>query len=236
MVENTVVCNFKCLACDRGVVDTRLRKNGRAGGRLMSLEDIDIVSKTIHTYGIEQVCYHNLGEPFLSRDILQEMQTIRKLNPNTRIIVSTNGTFIQEEDKMQAAMLFDYIYFSIDGASQATVEKYQVGGTFKVSLENMRQLVKYRDEQQLSKPVIEWKYVVFEWNDSEEEINRAISLAKYANVDKISFYRGGMPDGKGESSRFVVSPFFSNLGRASSHASSQWRELTLRTPSNEERL
>jgi uncharacterized Fe-S cluster-containing radical SAM superfamily protein len=226
MVENTVVCNYKCLACDRGVVDTRQRTNGRSGGRLMSLEDIEIVAKTIQTYGIEQVCYFNLGEPFLSRDILKEMQIIRKYNPDTTLIVSTNGIFIEGENKTQAAMMFDEIYFSIDGSSQEAVEKYQVGGNFEKSIKNMKQLVKHRDEQQLAKPLIEWKYVVFEWNDSEDEINRAISLAEDANVDRISFLRGGMPGGKGVSRRYDVSSFFRQIGDAS------WkgRELIFRTP------
>ena len=224
MVENTVVCNFACIACDRGIVATRQRENGRSGGRLMSLDDVQLVAKLVQEHAIEKVYYFNQGEPFLSRDILKEMQIIRKFNPDTKIIVSTNGTFIEGEQKLKAAMLFDVIYLSIDGSSQETVEIYQVGGTFKRSLENMRQIVNYREEHQLSKPSIEWKYVVFEWNDSEDEINRAISLARDAKIDKICFVKGGMPDQKGESKRFMVSPFFKNLG----YAAWQGRELDLR--------
>ena len=229
MVENTVVCNFACIACDRSIVSTRQSENGRSGGRLMSSKDIELVAKVVQKHSIERVYYFNQGEPFLSRDILKEMQILRKHNPDTKILVSTNGTFIEGEDKLQAAMLFDVIFLSIDGSSQKTVEIYQVGGTFERSLENMRRLVAYRDERKLSKPSIEWKYVVFEWNDSEEEINRAISLAKKANIDKLSFVKGGMPDQKGESRRFITSPFFRNLGTPGW----QGRELIFRTPSTD---
>ena len=76
MVENTVVCNYKCIACDRGIVATREHDNGRSGGRLMSLEDIELVAKLVQTHSIERIYYFNQGEPFLSRDILKEMQII----------------------------------------------------------------------------------------------------------------------------------------------------------------
>lgn len=224
MVENTVVCNFECIACDRGIVATRRRENGRSGGRLMSLEDIEIVARLIQAHSIERVYYFNQGEPFLSRDILKEMQIIRQFNPDTKIIVSTNGTFMEGEEKLKAAMLFDVIYLSIDGSSQEKVEIYQVGGTFERSVENMRQIVKYRDSKGLAKPSIEWKYVVFQWNDSEEEVNRAISMARDAKIDKVCFVKGGMPGQKGESKRFITSPFFRNLG----YAAWQGRELDLR--------
>jgi len=211
----SVVCNYECLACDRAVVATRQRANGRSNGRLMSLDDIEIVAKTIRDYSIEQVCYFNLGEPFLSRDILDEMQMLRKYNPLTRLIVSTNGTFLAGDNKLQAAMLFDEIFVSIDGSSQETLEIYQVRGDFQKSYQNMKELVSYRDARSLTKPIIEWKYVVFEWNDSEEEIKRAISMAKDAKVDRILFSKGGMPGGRGESSRYETSPFFRRLGHES---------------------
>jgi len=194
-------------------------------GQYALSEDIRLVAKLVQTHSIERIYYFNQGEPFLSRNILEEMQILREFNPDTKIMVSTNGTFIEGEDKLHAAMLFDVIYLSIDGSSQETVEIYQVGGTFERSLENMKQIVNYRDEHQLSKPSIEWKYVVFEWNDSEDEINRAISLAKDARIDKICFVKGGMPGQKGESRRFITSPFFRNLG----YAAWQGRELDLRT-------
>jgi wyosine [tRNA(Phe)-imidazoG37] synthetase (radical SAM superfamily) len=179
------------------------------------LDDIEIVAKLIRDHSIEQVCYHNLGEPFLSKNILSEMKIMRKYNPLTRIYVSTNGIFLKGENKLNAALLFDEIFVSIDGSSQKTVETYQVGANFQKSFQNMRELVKYRDARSLTRPVIEWKYVVFEWNDSEEEINRAISMAKDAKVDRIAFCKGGMPGGRGESKFYGVSPFFTNLGQES---------------------
>lgn len=206
MVENTVGCNLECLACDRNVVATRKR-------RIMSLEDISIVARMIHDCSIEQVCYHNLGEPFLSKRIHDELRILRELNPETEIVLSTNGALLDNQDKRKAALYLDHLYFSIDGASQASTQIYQVGGEFDKAIENMSEMVAFRDALQSPRPLIEWKYVVFEWNDSKKEIETAIRIAKETKVDIISFWHGGMPPGSpGVSSRFKTEEYFQNLG------------------------
>lgn len=218
MVENTVGCNLECLACDRNVVGTRKR-------RIMSLEDISIVARMIQECSIEQVCYHNLGEPFLSKRIHDELRIIREINPETEIVLSTNGALLDSEEKRKAALYLDHLYFSIDGASQASMQVYQVGGEFQKAIQNMADMVAFRDALQSPRPLIEWKYVVFEWNDSEKEIDSAIRIAKETQVDIISFWHGGMPPGSpGVSTRFKTEQYFQNLGEES------WkgRQLVLR--------
>ena len=224
MVEYTVLCNFSCVACDRSIVSARHRENGRSGGRLMYLKDIELIAIEVRKHSIERVYYFNQEKPFLLRGIHEEMQIFRTYNPDTKIIVSTNGSSIEGEDKIQAATLFDVVYFSIDGSNQGSVVKYQVGGIFERSARNMNHLVIYRDSNQLTIPSIEWNYVFFEWNDFEEEITRTISIAKEANIDKLCFVKGGMPGPKGESKRFIVFPFFRKLGTLGW----QGRELILR--------
>jgi len=66
----------------------------------------------------------------------------------------------------------------------------------------------------VAKPVIDWKYVVFSWNDSEAEIEKAVELAREARVDILSFWPGdGSPAQK--SSRFKNDEYFKNLGSES---------------------
>ena len=52
----------------------------------------------------------------------------------------------------------------------------------------MKALVDYRNARGLTKPVLEWKYLLFNWNDRPATIARAIELAKEAGVDTISFW------------------------------------------------
>jgi len=221
MVENTSLCNLNCTHCDRDKI-IKIRKKPR-----MSLEDIDRVAKTIRDSQIRTVFFHNLGEPFFSKTIFEEMIIMRKHNPDVRIYTSTNGLLLDSDKKREAALLMDHVFISIDGPSQELVAKYQIGGDFKESYGNMKKLVDFRNSKNMPRPVIDWKYVVFSWNDGEDAIEKAIDLAGEAGVDFISFWRGiGSPVEM--SQRYLHDPYFLRLGVGS------WkgREIDLRCASS----
>jgi pyruvate-formate lyase-activating enzyme len=227
MVENTALCNFRCTICPRDrIMKTRKRPS-------MSLGDMEKVAKIISDHGFYSVAFHNLGEPFSSKTVFEEVSIMRKYNPHVRLYTSTNGFFLDSRKKREAALLMDHIFFSIDGPSQELVARYQAGADFERSYRNMKELVNIRDSRNAPAPVVEWKYVVFNWNDGEDAIERAIELAKEARVDIISFWRGiGLPSrGIGsvtvESQRFLHDPYFQRLGVRS------WkgREIDLRCAS-----
>ncbi len=187
MVENTVLCNLRCLWCCRNrITSTRQEK-------VMMLEGIERVAIELRDCEVEELSYFNLGEPFLSAQIDEELRIIRAYLPEVRITTSTNGVFVDSEKKREAALLMDRVYFSIDGASQEKVVIYQVGADFAKSIANMGQLVRSRNAKGQKIPTIEWKYVVFAWNDAKEDIETAIDLAQELGVDAISFWYGDGP-------------------------------------------
>lgn len=210
MVENTVRCNLKCLWCNR---DTILATRGN---RAMSLQDMDRVAITLRDCEIKEVAFYNLGEPFFSKRLLEELTIIRKYNPSIYMHTSTNGVLVDSDKKREAALLLDRVNFSLDGSSQEKVVKYQAGSCFERSYANMAKLVEFRDARGKDTPVIAWKYVVFAWNDTEEDVERAIELAQKANVDEILFF-----DGQGpvhfKSRRFRSAPHFTNLPMIHDH-------------------
>jgi hypothetical protein len=57
----------------------------------------------------------------------------------------------------------------------------------------MKALVEYRNARGLSRPFIEWKYLLFNWNDRRATLDRAIEMAKAAGVDAISFWPTSNP-------------------------------------------
>ncbi len=208
MVENTVQCNLKCRNCQRrAILKTRKKPS-------MSLADMEKVAQTIKSCDIGVVSFFNLGEPFLSDTICEELSLLKKHNPGTAIYVSTNGLLLNQERKIEAALMVDCLFVSLDGATNESVRKYQVGGNFDVTYENLRALVELRNSRNQANPLIEWKYVVFNWNDSEAEIERAVRLAREAKVDILSFWLGdGTPDQV--STRFTGDPYFRTLGAES---------------------
>jgi len=208
MVENTVQCNLKCINCQRKAI-LKTRKKLR-----MSLQDIEKVAQSIKSSNISVISFFNLGEPFLSDTIYEEISILKKYNPNTAIYVSTNGLHISQGKKMEAALLVDYIFVSLDGATNESVNKYQVGGNFETTYRNIKELIRLRNSRNQIKPVIDWKYVVFCWNDSQNEIEKAIELARDAKFDILSFWPGeGSPIQI--STRFKNDEYFQHLGSAS---------------------
>jgi len=205
MVENTVVCPYRCTACYR----TLILKSRRSTH--MVLNDIRKVAATIRRHGIKSLQYFSLGEPFAAHDIAKQIHIIREINPNLDICISTNGLMLNTDEKLDAAMLVNYIVFSIDGINDYTMNKYQRGASFSKAYHNMRQLVAHRRQIGKSTPTIEWKYILFNWNDHEKMILQAIELARNAGVDSIEFRPTRNPF-YGISWRFHIKKFFRTLG------------------------
>jgi hypothetical protein len=182
LLENTVRCNIDCVGCDRQSA-ARIRTTLQ-----MDLEKLSRMADLVHDLGLEQLFYLNLGEPFLSPNIGPELSLLRKKNPNCRIVISTNGIILNTDAKRAAALEASQIFFSIAGVSDAMLKKYEHHGSYEKAYANMKALVDYRNARGLSKPLLEWKYLLFNWNDHPQTIAQAIELAKAAGVDMISFW------------------------------------------------
>jgi organic radical activating enzyme len=182
LLENTVRCNIDCIGCDRQSA-ARIRTTTQ-----MDLDKLSRMADLVHELGVESLFYLNLGEPFLSPNIGEELPLLRKKNPDCRIVISTNGMVLNSAAKREAALSASHIFFSIAGISDAMLKKYEHFGSYEKAYANMKALVEYRNAQGLTRPLLEWKYLLFNWNDHPQTIARAIELAKAAGVDAISFW------------------------------------------------
>jgi wyosine [tRNA(Phe)-imidazoG37] synthetase (radical SAM superfamily) len=207
MVENTALCNLRCHACNRAQL-VKIRH----GKLLLSIVDVEKIASLLKENDVKSLFYFNLGEPFIPDDIYDQIKTIRAKNPDIRIITSTNGLLLDSNDKIEAALLMDYIYISLDGVTQESVSRYQVGGNFEKSYQNMARVCKARNERGTRFPIIEWKYVLFRWNDKPDQIKKAIELARNAKVDLIAFYNGDAPP-LNKSLKWHYHSFFKHLGK-----------------------
>ena len=182
LLENTVRCNIDCIGCDRQSA-ARIRTTAQ-----MDLAKLSRMADLVHELGLQQLFYLNLGEPFLSPNIGQELPLLREKNPDCRIVISTNGIILNTDAKREAALSASHLLFSIAGISDEMLKKYELHGSFKKAYGNMKSLVEYRNARGLSQPLIEWKYLLFNWNDRRQTIERAIEMARDAGVDAISFW------------------------------------------------
>jgi len=187
LLENTVRCNIDCIGCDRQSA-ARIRTTLQ-----MDMAKLSRMADLVHELGLQQLFYLNLGEPFLSPNIGQELPLLREKNPDCRIVISTNGIVLNTDAKREAALSASHLLFSIAGINDPMLKKYEHYGSFEKAYGNMKALVDYRNARGLSRPLVEWKYLLFNWNDRRRAIERAIEMAKEARVDAISFWPTNNP-------------------------------------------
>lgn len=189
LLENTVRCNVDCTGCARGNA-AEIRVNRQLQMPLAEMEQMgDLMSRL----GMKQIFYLNLGEPFLSPTIYQELPMLRRKNPDCRIVTSTNGILLDTNAKREAALNFSHIFFSVHGVSDEMSEKYMHRGSFTKAYAAMKEMAAYRDARGLTQPILEWKYLLFNWNDHPQHIKQAIAMAREAKLDFISFWPTNNP-------------------------------------------
>jgi hypothetical protein len=184
LLENTVRCNVDCTGCAReNAAGLRVNKQ-----LTMPLPEMEKMGDLVQQLGMRQLFYLNLGEPFLSPTIGPELAMLRQKNPAMRIVTSTNGVLLNTDAKREAALNFNHIFFSVHGITNEMSEKYMHRGHFDKAYDAMKQMAAYRDARGLTDPILEWKYLLFNWNDKPEYLARAIEMAKEAKLDFISFW------------------------------------------------
>jgi pyruvate-formate lyase-activating enzyme len=178
-LETTAYCNLKCPGCpSRCWMDSEnsIKSHPRLG--YIPIDKIErVFTDTKDT--LKTILLYNFGEPFLDKRLLEILRLAKRIVPGVFILVSTNGTVMPvgwPEIIIQEGLI-DRIIFSIDGASQESYGKYRVGGNFDKAFRNMAEFSKYLKLYAKSIPQLEWQYILFKWNDSDEEIKHARELA-----------------------------------------------------------
>ncbi len=183
-VECTAACNISCFqACcapETGITRTR-----QAG-----MLDFDLFTRVIDEAGptLVRVDFFNYGEAFLHKRAVEMCEYIKTKFPHIYLYTSTNGGALTEEKARRLVHSgIDEVTFSIDGASQAVYEKYRQRGKFDVATANLRAMADEKAKHGRDVPQLNWRYILFKWNDSDEEMEQARRLAVEFGVDRLSW-------------------------------------------------
>jgi hypothetical protein len=181
-IECTAACNLSCFeACcapETGITRTR-----QAG-----MLDVELFKKVLEEAGpsLTRVDFFNYGEAFLHKRAIEMCEHLKSHYPHIYLYTSTNGTaFTEDQARRLVHSGIDEVTFSIDGARPETYARYRQRGRFDVALRNLRAMA---DEKRMSGrdlPQINWRYILFTWNDSDEEMNLARSLAADVGADRL---------------------------------------------------
>jgi hypothetical protein len=181
-VECTAACNISCAqACcapETGITRTR-----QAG-----MLDFDLFTRVIDEAGpsLGRVDFFNYGEAFLHKRAVEMCEYIKTKFPHIYLYTSTNGlAFTEEAVRRLVRSGIDEVTFSIDGATPESYVKYRQRGDFAKAVRNLGLAAKEKRDSGRDVPQINWRYILFTHNDSEEEMNRARRLAGELGVDRL---------------------------------------------------
>lgn len=186
-IESTNICNQRCPFCldrDRSKID----EDGRGFGR-MHMDCfkgvIDLLAPTtlrLNLYGS--------GEPVLFPDIFEMIRYAADKNIGVTISANLSAFKPENAEKLVESGL-EHLIVSCHGASPETYAKYNVGGDFWRTIENMKAVVDAKKRLGRRLPFVDWQFLRFSHN--QHEIPKARQMAKDIGVNAIRFINPNIP-------------------------------------------
>jgi radical SAM protein with 4Fe4S-binding SPASM domain len=177
MIEPSTRCDLRCALCpitsgfDRpqGLMDPALFRT--------ILDEAGPYAFTLQLW--------DWGEPFVNPHIY-EMIAYAKTKA-VKVISSTNGHLLARIEHAESLVRsgLDTIIFAIDGATQATYERYRQGGSLETALDGVRQVVAAKRRLGSATPIVNFRFIVMDHN--ERDIPAVRVLARDLGADVLTF-------------------------------------------------
>jgi hypothetical protein len=183
-IECTAACNISCsqACCAPETGITRTRQAG--------MLDYDLFTRVVDEAGpsLVRLDFFNYGEAFLHKRALDMVEYIKSRYPHVYLYTSTNGLALTEDGARRLARSgIDEVTFSIDGATPESYAKYRQRGDFAKAIRNLAALIDEKRKNGLDVPFVNWRYILFVHNDSDEEMALARKTAADLGVDRLSW-------------------------------------------------
>jgi pyruvate-formate lyase-activating enzyme len=193
ILETTIRCQLRCrnTSCD-------LNNDRSFKVRKESFLAMDLYRKLMDELGphLGALYFFNYGEPFLHPKAIDMLAYAKSVNRRLHIATSTNGLLLARGDGARRIVeegLVDWINFTIAGCDDDSYQRYHHGGSFKDAFEGMRRVLEEKHKLGKTAPIVRWRYLLFNWNDSDEQIAKARRLAKEIEVDEFTFFLCSAP-------------------------------------------
>jgi len=181
-LEPTSHCNLSCPACPV----TNFQADHRyTADRTSTLELAEMTAIFEQLPSLRKLLLYNYGEAFLHAHAIELLRWLRRNRREIEIHVSTNGLALTPArlKTIVGEGLVDRMLFAIDGARPESYARYRVGGKLEKALGAMRNMVAEAEASGLrDRFEIWWQYILFEWNDSDEELAEAQEIAAEIGV------------------------------------------------------
>jgi hypothetical protein len=179
LIEPSLACSLRCPACSQF---DQIRHRPKPFRMPPELFRAALRSLRRERYDVREIEYCGQGEP-LNQPRLREFVALgREYFPSAPQRLVTNGNF--DYERLLGGTAIDEIYVSCDGLYQHSYAQYRVGGDVNRVLQFMADIPKEVDGRRQK---VVWKYIVFEFNDSDAELCAAQEKAVDLGVDCLLF-------------------------------------------------
>jgi hypothetical protein len=137
---------------------------------------------------LARIDFFNYGEAFLHKRAVEMCEYIKRRFPHVYLYTSTNGLALSDEQVRRLVHSgIDEVTFSIDGATAESYATYRQRGRFDKAIANLRTAADEKRESGRDVPFINWRYILFKWNDHDEEMEQARRMAAQFGVDRLTW-------------------------------------------------
>jgi MoaA/NifB/PqqE/SkfB family radical SAM enzyme len=171
-------CNLKCTMCPRQGTD--------------EIIDMDITDEALEPLleagpNFVSAFLKGQGEPLLYPKIFNLIPRLKgHMAPGGEVGLTTNATLLDESTTVRLLDTgLDFLYFSLDAASQEVYEAIRVGASFDRVTENIRRCIRYRQASGRTRPRFMLNFVMLEQN--LHEIPALVALAADLGVEHVTF-------------------------------------------------
>lgn len=173
IIEVSDRCNLRCSLCSRGN-----RKNTD-----MSVETFrEIVSKLRGQTNIKRMSLFWRGEPTLNSSLPQIVEIGKEEGYQTAVSTNTATLNLHNREYVERLLAaLDYLYLSLDGYNQASLQRYRVGADWDVVLKNLETIGKVPTTCNKTLKVLMFKY-----NEMNKDFFRKI--AKKYKIPHVRFH------------------------------------------------
>jgi MoaA/NifB/PqqE/SkfB family radical SAM enzyme len=185
VLETTFTCNIRCPndACRPNNDPLETTRDSS----FLTFDAVKTIADQLSSH-LETIHFYNYGEPFMHRQAEEMLLYLRQRCPGAMIITSTNGIPLASPSRARTVALAapDRVVFTISGVTQEAYARYHVKGRLDLALKGMKNVCDAARLNQQTRTSVVWRYLVFNWNDSDEEIDAAIALAKEYGLNQLN--------------------------------------------------
>ncbi|MEI6125979.1 MAG: radical SAM protein [Pseudomonadota bacterium] len=169
-IEPTTVCNLRCPCC----IHSRYDESIHLKREVMTYDAFEIIFEKIKRYAL-LVEFYNFGEPFLNKDTPAMVSTATRAGIRSRISSNMSAKMSDSYIRQIVESGLYRLTCSIDGATQEVYEKYRAGGNLATVLDNADRVIFYKKKLRKKYPLVVYRMLVFEWNQSSVDDARRLA-------------------------------------------------------------